>query len=245
MTRTCFRIFTITDYEAEEQWLHNMFLKGWKLVNVRFQCIYTFAQIEPADMAVRLEYSDIPLKTRPDYEVMMKDYGWECLYAGMGWNYFARPMDAEQANNELFTDDVSRLAMISKIFAKRYSVLFLLLIFLIIPAAVTTVFEKGMNASLIAWIILAGIYVFALAYCGIGFRKLLKKYGLKMEMTPSIRGLMVCALVAVVRIIVLVASYQVGGAFRDFWVAAFPWVLLGVGVLALTIYMVGGSVTEK
>lgn len=75
MTRTCFRVFSITGYEAEEQWIHDMFLKGWKLVNVRLQCIYTFEKTEPADMAVRLEYSDIPLDSRPNYEVMMRDYG--------------------------------------------------------------------------------------------------------------------------------------------------------------------------
>ena len=245
MTKTCFRIFTITDYEAEEQWLHTMFLKGWKLVNVRFQCIYTFAQTEPADMAVRLEYSDIPLKSRPDYEVMLKDYGWECLYAGMGWNYFARPLDAKSVNNELFTDDVTRLAMIQKIFQKRYLVLFLLLLFLILPAIITTGFEKGMNAALIAWIVLAGIYVFALGYCGIGFRKLLKKYDLKMDMTSSVRGMMVCALLVLVSIIILIAAYLVGGAFRDFWTSALPWVLSGTGVLALMIYMTGENVDVK
>lgn len=30
MSRTMFRFFTITDYELEEQWIHEMFLKGWK-----------------------------------------------------------------------------------------------------------------------------------------------------------------------------------------------------------------------
>ncbi|MBB5182633.1 DUF2812 domain-containing protein [Catenisphaera adipataccumulans] len=242
MTKTCFRFFTITDYEKEEQWLHAMFLKGWKLVSVRFQCIYTFTQTEPADMAVRLEYSDIPLKTRPDYEVMMKDYGWECLSSGAGWNYFARPTDAQPVNNELFTDDVSRLSMIRKIFQKRYLVLFLVLIFLILPAVVTTGFEKGMNALFIGWIVLAGIYIFALAYCGIGFQKLLKKYDLKMDMTPSVRGLMVCALAAVVSILFLIAAYLVGGAFRDFWLAALPWVLCGIGLLALMIYTTTGNI---
>lgn len=245
MSRTCFRFFTITDYEAEEQWLQDMFKKGWKLVRVRFQCLYTFEQTEPADMVVRLEYSNVPLQNRPDYEVLLKDYGWECLYAGMGWNYFARPREAAAAENELFTDDASRLAMIQKIFQKRYLALFLLLIFLIVPALITTGFEQGLHASLLSWLVLAGIYVLTLSYCGAGFRRLLKKYDLKLDMTPSVRGLMVCAGIAVVSLLILIAAYLAGGAFRDFWTAALPWVLLGIGMLALTIYTTGGNVAEK
>lgn len=245
MTRTCFRLFTITDYEKEEQWLHAMFLQGWKLIRVHFQCIYTFTETAPADMTVRLEYSDIPMESRPDYAVMMKDYGWECLYAGMGWNYFARPTDAQPVNNELFTDDVSRLAMIRKIFQKRYTALFLLLIFLIIAPMAVHGFEKGIDASWTAWLVLAGIYATALIYCGIGFRKLLNKYDLKMDMTSSDRSLAVCALLAVVSILILIAAYLVGGAFRDFWSAAVPWVLSGIGLLALTLYMTAGKIDEN
>jgi hypothetical protein len=245
MTRTCFRIFTITDYEAEEQWIRRMFLKGWKLVNVRYQCIYTFEKTEPADMAVRLEYSGVPLSARPDYGVMMKDYGWECLCEGAGWDYFARPADPEPADNELFTDDVSRLAMIRRIFSKRYTALFLLLVFLIIPVIIVSGLEGGINAALTAWTAMAGIYIFALIYCGIGFRRLLKKYDLKMDITGSGRGLIVCAAVAAADIIILIASYAVGGPFRDFWSSAMPWILIGTGMLALMIYMTGGDIDEK
>jgi hypothetical protein len=245
MTRTCFRFFTITGYEAEERWIHEMFLKGWKLTNVRLQCIYTFEKTEPADMTVRLEYSDVPLKTRPDYEAMMNDYGWECLHAGTGWNYFAKPTDSKPANNELFTDDASRLAMIQRIFRKRYAVLFLLLVFLIVPYIVVSGLGRGMNAALVAFIVLAGIYVFALVYCGVGFRRLLRKHELKMDMTPSVRALIVCALMAAVDIVLLVVSYAVGGPFYDFWSSASPWILGGLGILALMFYMTGGDVDEE
>jgi cation transport ATPase len=245
MTKTCFRLFSITGYEAEEQWIHEMFLKGWKLVNVRFQCIYTFEETEPADMAVRLEYSDVPLDSRPDYEVMLRDYGWECLHTGAGWSYFARSMDSDPANNELFTDDASRLAMIRTIFRRRYMALFLLLVFLVVPGVVTSSAEDGLSASLVAWMILAAIYVLALVHCGLGFRKLLKEHNLNMDVTPSVRGLIVCALVAAVVIVLLAAGYATGGPFYDFWSAAFPWILGSVGVLALMLYMTGGSIDEE
>ncbi|MGI5989568.1 MAG: DUF2812 domain-containing protein [Lachnospiraceae bacterium] len=244
MTRTCFRFFSITGYEKEEKWIHDMFLQGWKLTGVRFQCIYTFEKCEPADMSVRLEYSDDPLKSRPDYEMMLNDYGWECLGSCSGWNYFAKPTEKEADSNELFTDDASRLSMIRRIFQRRYLFLALVLIFLIIPQIVTSVIGGRTDTAAASWIILAGLYAFAMIYCGVGFRKLLSKYSLKMNMTPALRAAAVCALLAIADIVLLIISGTVGGAFRDFWSAASPWVLAGIGLLALLFCMTGGEISE-
>jgi hypothetical protein len=66
-----------------------------------------------------------------------------------------------------------------------------------------------------------------------------------MDMTPSVCGMMVCEMIAVVSIIILIAAYLVGSAFRDFWLAAFPWILSGTSLLVLMIYMTVGTVSEK
>jgi hypothetical protein len=245
MTKTCFRFFSITGYEAEEQWIHEMFLRGWKLDDVRFQCVYTFEKTEPADMAVRLEYSDVPPESRRDHEAMMKDRGWDCLCAGGNWYYFARPADPDPAENVFFSDDVSRLIMIQRIFQKRYLLLFLLLFFLIVPGIVFSGIKGGTDASFIGWIVLAGVYIIALVYCWLGFRRLMKKYSLKMEITPSVRGIFVCMLVVLADMALLIASHAAGGPFYDFWSSASPWVLGGVGILALMLYTYSGSIDEK
>ncbi|MGI6051611.1 MAG: DUF2812 domain-containing protein [Bilifractor sp.] len=245
MTRTYFRFFSITDYEKEEKWIQDMFRQGWKLTNVRFQCIYTFEKAEPSDMTVRLEYSDVPLTERPDYAAMMSDYGWECLWSGSGWSYFAKPTEKEADSNELFTDKASRLSMIQKIFQKRYLILVLLLIVLIIPQIVYPIIEGQPGSIFISWLILAGIYIFMIIYCGAGFRRLLNKYSLKMDMTPLMRAVAACGIIAVADIILLIISAAVGGAFRDFWSAAFPWVLAGTALLILTFYMTGGKISEE
>ena len=244
MTKTCLRLFAITDYEAEERWIHEMFLEGWRLADVRLQCVYTFERTEPADMTVRLEYSDVPLRNRPDYEAMMGDYGWECLHEGMGWSYFARPTDPDPANDELFTDDVTRLAMIRTIFRRRYSVLFLLLALLIVPGAVESVLGRGTGAPAMVWLALAALYVLSLVYCGLGFRRLLRKYSLRMDMTPSVRALVICAALAVADVLLLAVGHVVGGPLDDFWSSASPWVLMGIGMLALLTYTTGGSIDE-
>lgn len=245
MTRTCFRLFFITDYEKEEKWIQEMFRQGWKLINVRFQCIYTFEKSEPSDMTVRLEYSDVPLNSRPDYSMMMNDYGWKCLWSGNGWSYFAKPTEKEAASNELFTDDASRLSMIQKIFQKRYLLLVLLLIVLIIPQIVSSIIEGQPDSIFISWLILAGVYSFLIIYCGVGFRKLLNKYSLKMNMTPLVRSVAVCGIIALADIILLLISAAVGGALWDFWSAAFPWILVGIALLIFTFCMTGGEISEE
>lgn len=63
----------------------------------------------------------------------------------------------------------------------------------------------------------------------------------RMNMTPAVRALVICILIAAADAAALVAGYQVGGDFLAFWSAAFPWVLLGTGILALTVYMTEGE----
>lgn len=135
--------------------------------------------------------------------------------------------------------------MIRKIFRKRYMALFLLLVFLIIPGIIESGMGNGVNVSLIVWAVLAGIYIFSLVYCGLGFIKLLKEHELKMDMPPSVRSLIACAMLAAVAIVLLMVCYAIGGPFYDFWSSAFPWVLAGIGMLTLMLYMTGGSVDEE
>ena len=47
-----FRIFTIADYEQEEQMLSDMHAKGWKLVSVKYLGWYTFEECKPEEMSL-------------------------------------------------------------------------------------------------------------------------------------------------------------------------------------------------
>lgn len=43
-TKTFLRLFTIADYEEEEQWLRSQHQKGWKLQKIYFPCFYVFEE---------------------------------------------------------------------------------------------------------------------------------------------------------------------------------------------------------
>ena len=56
-TKTFLRLFTIADYEEEEQWLRSQHQKGWKLQKIYFPCFYVFEECQPEDVVYRLDLS--------------------------------------------------------------------------------------------------------------------------------------------------------------------------------------------
>ena len=75
-----FRIFTILDLDKEEEYLHEMHLKGWKYRTSRFGLFY-FDQCQPDDVIYRI-YDSRFLKK---YQHELQDFrnrGWELIEAG-------------------------------------------------------------------------------------------------------------------------------------------------------------------
>ena len=69
------------------------------------------------------------------YFEMMSDFGWE--YAGkcMGWNYFRKPADAvaSEEDAELFSDNASKLEMVSDVIKRRMIPLLVIFLCVIVP----------------------------------------------------------------------------------------------------------------
>lgn len=75
-----FRIFTILDLDKEEEYLHEMHLKGWKYRTSRFDFFY-FDQCQPDDVIYRI-YDSRFLKK---YQHELQDFrnrGWGLIGAG-------------------------------------------------------------------------------------------------------------------------------------------------------------------
>ena len=75
-----FRIFTIVDLDKEEEYLHEMHLKGWRYRTNRFGFFY-FEQCQPADVIYHI-YDSIFLRK---YKHELQDFrnsGWELLESG-------------------------------------------------------------------------------------------------------------------------------------------------------------------
>lgn len=79
-SRVEFRIFTILDLDKEEEYLHEMHLKGWRYRTSRFGLFY-FEQGQPDDVIYRIYDSRFLKKYKHELQDF-RDRGWELIGAG-------------------------------------------------------------------------------------------------------------------------------------------------------------------
>lgn len=79
-SRVEFRIFTIVDLDKEEEYLHEMHLKGWRYRTSRFGLFY-FDKCQPDDIIYRI-YDSRFLKKHKHELQDFRDRGWESIGAG-------------------------------------------------------------------------------------------------------------------------------------------------------------------
>lgn len=176
--QTKIRFFTIADFNEEQTWLEKQHKKGWKLVKVSMPCFFTFKECEPQDVSYRLEFKNN--RVSDDYLQMYEDYGWEYIDSSLGWNYFKKTVNADDVSgeNEIFSDDESKLNMIDRIIKMRLIPIFVALIpalFLILRSMMTeTVFglESPRGIASIIIILLALIDIYLIVYCWTKLKKL-------------------------------------------------------------------------
>ena len=159
------RIFTIADWEKEEQYLRKRHREGWKFVKVNLPGFYHFEKCPPEDVVYQLDYNEEGLRHKDEYVQMFKDCGWEYIQDFGGYSYFRKPVSQMQGEEEIFCDDESRLDMMRRVFAGRYLPILIILILLILP----NLFEQFRSSDadapvlLVPFLILLAIYAWAAA----------------------------------------------------------------------------------
>ena len=159
------RIFTIADWEKEEQYLRKRHREGWKFVKVNLPGFYHFEKCPPEDVVYQLDYNEEGLRHKDEYVQMFKDCGWEHIQDFGGYSYFRKPVSQMQGEEEIFCDDESRLDMMRRVFAGRYLPILIILILLILP----NLFEQFRSSDadapvlLVLFLILLAIYAWAAA----------------------------------------------------------------------------------
>jgi len=180
MNKTLIHFFTIADYEEEEEWLRNHHRQGWRLAKMIPPCFYTFESCEPEDVIYRLDYKNSG-QTR-EYMQMLEDFGWEYVAQCLGWLYFRKPASAadSEEEGELFSDNASKVELVSKIVKTRLVPLCIIFCCCLIPNLVNAFRTMSFGgASMffgILFSILFVIYVFLITYCGTKLRRLRYKY---------------------------------------------------------------------
>ncbi len=179
MRKTEIHFFTIADFEEEEIWLRNHHKNGWKIVRMIPPCIYIFESCEPEDTIYRLDFKNT--EQTPEYMQMTEDFGWEYIAQCAGWLYFRKPAEAAGSANEgeLFSDNESRVDMVSKVIKTRLLPLAIIFICCVIPNLMNAMSDR-LGAASTVFAVLFGImfviYVYLIVYCGIKLKKIRARY---------------------------------------------------------------------
>ena len=126
--------FSVPEWEKEEKWLRSQHNKGLKLVQAIVPGIYIFERCEREDVIYQLDFNQEGLNNRSQYIQMFHDCGWEYVTEMAGYSYFRKPVaDMKEDEENIFSDDESKMDMIQRVYKGRMSFLVILFCCIVIP----------------------------------------------------------------------------------------------------------------
>lgn len=144
-TKTLFRFYTLFEYEEEQAFLEKQHKDGWKAVSYKLPGFYKFEKCEPEEVSYRIDFTNENGSKNTEYRQMFTDNGWEFLWSVNGFSIFRKPVadsSNTSSNNEIFSDNESKLQMLQKIQQRR-----LLPFITIFLCAVIPNFVKGIHGD--------------------------------------------------------------------------------------------------
>ena len=100
-TKKELRLFNVTQYNQEEEYLSSMHRKGWKFTKVYFPGVYCFEECKPENVTYRLDYNQEGIRNKAEYVQMFSDCGWEYLMDFAGYSYFRKTISESDSNDEI------------------------------------------------------------------------------------------------------------------------------------------------
>lgn len=178
-----FKLFFVSDMDDEAVYLHDMSLQGYHFVTKKGMQ-YIFRQGEPKNYYYHLGYYEKDKRDGDRYVDNYLEAGWENIYHEKAefdgvWNYFRIEMPIHEAEPNIFSDRVSRLALYKRLLSGWRSLLavdvicFLALLYIYYslsthPSTMTGLFMTGCVLLLIVVVLVFIIYLRA-------YRKISKK----------------------------------------------------------------------
>ena len=161
--------FTIADFKEEEIWLREKSREGLHCVRMILPCFYIFEQGVPEDTIYRLDFPNS--REDPGYGRMFEDFGWENCGRCSGWVYWRRrAADAlADGEEELFSDDESRLEQVRRVLRTRMLPLMLIFLCCVMPNLARAIDGQYYGASaFFLWFfgVMAALYIYLFIHCG-------------------------------------------------------------------------------
>lgn len=171
-TKTEFKWFTVVQYKAEQEYLREMHLNGWKLTRISFPGFYHFEACIPEDMVYQLDYNQDGTAHKREYIQLFADCGWEYLFDFVGYSYFRKPvsqMEGTEESEEIFCDDESRLEMMKRVFKGRVMPLLCVFFGILLPQLFMQTELSGRSAfnqgiAIIYWILYVVYFVLFITF---------------------------------------------------------------------------------
>ena len=159
-----FRIFTIVDLDKEEEYLHEMHLKGWRYRISRFGFFY-FDQCQPEDIIYRIYDSRFLKKYK--YELQdFRNRGWELIETG-----FCSIL--RKSSSDLLTEDQVYMSKNLRWEVMRYRLRSCTATFLGGLVVCMSLFREDLSMS---FFIVFVLYAFMISYLIYGYFRLKRKY---------------------------------------------------------------------
>ena len=159
MEKKVFKFITVDQLEKEQEFLHDMDLKGWHFKYYK-NLKYHFEQTPPANYVYRIDYKET-LEDLDEYLAIFEDAGWEVVYSYPifqgSWIYFRKLSTNESRDLEIFTDKDSMVDLLKKVrthwtrFGTAMSLL--LLFFTILNLFVSRTLISGVITALFFFVI--------------------------------------------------------------------------------------------
>lgn len=89
------KIFTLSEYEEEEQYLNQMARSGYLFEKVTLPGVYHFRKIAPVNMVYRIDFNPKKKEDWDSYKQMYQDYGWTYIQDLNEYSYFCKVAEDE------------------------------------------------------------------------------------------------------------------------------------------------------
>ena len=167
-TKKEFRWFSIFEYEKEQEYLREQHKNGWKFINVTGLGMYHFEECQPEDVVYQLDYNQEGSAHKDEYIKMFADCGWEYIQEYAGYSYFRKSVADMDAEEEIFCDDDSRLAMMDRVYKGRLIPLLVIFSACLLPQFILN-YANGhyLLAAVMGGVLL--VYVVLFGYCAVRY----------------------------------------------------------------------------
>ena len=172
-TKKELKFFSVAKHKEEEQYLRQQHQAGWKFIKVSGLGVYHFEKCQPEDVIYQLDYNQEGSANKAEYIKMFSDCGWEYMQEYFGFSYFRKPAVEMNGEEEIFSDDNSRLDMMVRVYKGRVLPLLAIFFAVLLPQFVSNLINGNYGIAIILGVVII-LYIVVLSYFGIRYHKMKK-----------------------------------------------------------------------